>query len=108
MSIFLTTLPATATEQSIRTRVMQSLPSLTPAQIKSIVHVEKTRYFRLIRVVEMVLTPLDRCAFVNFTDRATAELAAAAWAGGFEMDDQPLGVKWGRSRAAKAKPVAES
>ncbi|KAF7789515.1 hypothetical protein EIP86_000461 [Pleurotus ostreatoroseus] len=85
-SIFLTTLPTTATEQSIRTRVLQSLTTLTPAQIKSIVHVEKSR-----------------CAFVNFTDRASAELAAAAWAGGFEIDDQKLGVKWGRSRPAKAK-----
>ncbi len=43
---------------------------------------------------------MDRCAFVNFKDRAVAELAAAAWASGFEMDGQSLGVKWGRSKAA--------
>ena len=46
-SLFLTTLPASATEQSLRTRVLQSLPALTPAQIKSVVHVEKSRYAHL-------------------------------------------------------------
>jgi pre-mRNA-splicing factor RBM22/SLT11 len=47
-----------------------------------------------------------RCAFVNFKDRPSAELAAAAWASGFEIDGQTVGVKWGRSRpATKAKPV---
>ncbi|KAI0810863.1 pre-mRNA-splicing factor SLT11 [Irpex lacteus] len=88
-SIFLTTLPTTATEESIRTRVVQSLPGLDQTQLKSVVHVAKSR-----------------CAFVNFKDRASAELAAAAWANGFEVDGQTVGVKWGRSRpAAKAKPV---
>ncbi|PSR94111.1 hypothetical protein PHLCEN_2v4539 [Hermanssonia centrifuga] len=79
MSLFLTTLPASATEDSVRTHVLQSLPAVQPSQLKSIVYVAKSR-----------------CAFVNFKDRAVAELAAAAWASGFEMDGQSLGVKWGR------------
>ena len=43
-SIFLSSLPATSTELSIRTQVLQSLPSVQPTQLKSIVHVEKTRF----------------------------------------------------------------
>ncbi|KAJ3492362.1 hypothetical protein NLI96_g10 [Meripilus lineatus] len=89
MSLFLTTLPAAATEQSIRTRVVQSLPSIQPSQVKSIVHVAKSR-----------------CAFVNFTDRETAEKAAQAWASGFEVEGETVGVKWGRSRAAAGKGKA--
>ena len=47
-----------------------------------------------------------RCAFVNFVDRESAELAAAAWSNGLEMDGQNIGVKWGRSKAAsKAKAL---
>jgi len=61
--------------------VVQSLPSLDQAQIRSIVHVAKSR-----------------CAFVNFKDRASAEMAAHAWAAGFEIDEQPVTVKWGRSK----------
>ncbi|KAI0682444.1 pre-mRNA-splicing factor SLT11 [Cytidiella melzeri] len=89
-SIFLTTLPAAATETSIRTRVVQSLPGVDPSQLKSVVHVAKSR-----------------CAFVNFNDRASAELAAAAWASGFEVDGQNVGVKWGRSRPAAKVKTAE-
>jgi hypothetical protein len=43
MSLFLSFLPASATEQSIRTRVVQSLPALDPSQIKSVVHVAKSK-----------------------------------------------------------------
>jgi len=84
MSLFLTLLPASATEQSIRTRVVHSLPALDPSQIKSIVHVAKSK-----------------CAFVNFTDRFAAETAAQAWANGLDMEGERVSVKWGRSRAAK-------
>ncbi|KAI0726652.1 pre-mRNA-splicing factor SLT11 [Fomitopsis betulina] len=86
MSLFLTSLPPSATEQSVRTRTVQSLPSVDPAQIKSIVHVAKSR-----------------CAFVNFTDRVSAEVAAQAWANGFELDGATANVKWGRSKAAKTR-----
>jgi pre-mRNA-splicing factor RBM22/SLT11 len=40
----------------------------------------------------------SRCAFVNFKDRETAETAAEAWANGFEIDEEVVNVKWGRSR----------
>jgi len=83
MSIFLSSLPSTSTEQSVRTRVVQTLPSLEPSHIKSIVHVAKSR-----------------CAFVNFTDRPSAERAAEAWASGLEIDGEAVVVKWGRGKAA--------
>lgn len=52
------------------------------------------------------LTRVQRCAFVNFTDRDSAEKAAQAWANGFEVDGEAVNVKWGRSRAAaKGKTV---
>ncbi|OSX65340.1 hypothetical protein POSPLADRAFT_1044728 [Postia placenta MAD-698-R-SB12] len=89
-SLFLTSLPANATEEAVRTRVVKSLPALDPALIKSIVHVAKSR-----------------CAFVNFKDRQSAELAAQAWANGLDMDGETVNVKWGRSKGsvAKSKPA---
>jgi len=80
-SLFLSSLPATSTESTIRAAVIRSLPSVNPTQLKSVVHVDKTR-----------------CAFVNFQDRASAETAAEAWANGLEIDEQVVNVKWGRSR----------
>ena len=35
---------------------------------------------------------------MNFKDRETAETAAEAWANGFEIDEEMVNVKWGRSR----------
>ncbi|KIY43582.1 hypothetical protein FISHEDRAFT_53633 [Fistulina hepatica ATCC 64428] len=90
MSLFLSSLPADATEVSIRTRVLHSIPAVPPAQLRSIVHVAKSR-----------------CAFVNFKDRASAEHAAQAWANGLDFDDTTAQVKWGRSRPAKG-PAAEA
>jgi len=92
MSLFLTALPASATQATIQTRVLQSLPGVQPSQLKSIVHVAKSR-----------------CAFVNFIDRESAEHAAQAWANGLEMEGETLGVKWGRSKGAsgKQKPAVE-
>ncbi|KAI0320745.1 hypothetical protein OF83DRAFT_1052519 [Amylostereum chailletii] len=84
-SLFLSSLPTSATETSIRTRVIQSLPGIPPSQIRSIVHVAKTR-----------------CAFVNFKDRPSAENAAQAWANGLDMEGERLGVRWGRSKNALA------
>jgi pre-mRNA-splicing factor RBM22/SLT11 len=85
-SLFLTGLPATATQETLRTQVAQSIPSIPPAALKSIVHVEKTR-----------------CAFVNFKDRATAERAAEAWAMGLTVDGVKVNVRWGRGKATAAK-----
>lgn len=42
-SIFLSSLSPSSTEQSVRNRVIQSLPSIDPDQLRSIIHVEKTR-----------------------------------------------------------------
>ncbi|EKM82520.1 hypothetical protein AGABI1DRAFT_111127 [Agaricus bisporus var. burnettii JB137-S8] len=89
-SLFLSSLPPSSTEQSIRTRVLQSLPAIQPTNLKSIVHVAKTK-----------------CAFVNFKDRGSAEHAAQAWANGVEIDGQIASVKWGRSRP-KNPPSASS
>lgn len=41
--MFLSMLSPSSTELSIRTRVLQSLPTLDATQIKSVVHVEKSR-----------------------------------------------------------------
>jgi len=84
MSLFLSSLPASADEQSIRTRVVQSLPAIDPSQVRSVVHVAKSK-----------------CAFINFTDRSAAETAAEAWANGLDMEGERVGVKWGRSKTAK-------
>ena len=43
-SLFLTSLSPNSTEESIRTRVLKSLPAVQPSQLKSVVHVAKTRY----------------------------------------------------------------
>ena len=50
-----------------------------------------------------------RCAFVNWKDRATAEVAAQAWANGLEIDGETVNVRWGRSKGASApKPNANA
>ncbi|KAG8700896.1 Pre-mRNA-splicing factor slt11 [Ceratobasidium sp. 394] len=84
-SLFITSLPATATEASVRTSLLSTIPFIPPAAIKSVVHVEKSR-----------------CAFVNFRERKDAEQAAEAWANGVEVDGTKVDVKWGRSRGAAA------
>lgn len=40
----------------------------------------------------------DRCAFVNFKERATAEMAAQAWSHGLEIDGELITIKWGRGK----------
>ncbi|KAI0672996.1 pre-mRNA-splicing factor SLT11 [Trametes maxima] len=94
-SLFLTSLSPKSTETSVRTRVLQSLPAVQPSQLKSVVFVAKSR-----------------CAFVNWVDRATAELAAQAWANGLEIDEVTVGIRWGRSKGASGakggKPIASS
>lgn len=84
-SLFLSSLPESANETTIRTAIFQSIPSLGKDKLRNVVHVAKTR-----------------CAFANFKDRDSAEIAAAAWAKGLDIDGQRVSVKWGRSRPAKA------
>ncbi|KAG7092541.1 hypothetical protein E1B28_008891 [Marasmius oreades] len=90
ISLFLSSLAPRSTEQSIRMRVLQSLPSMDPTNLKSVVHVEKSR-----------------CAFVNFEDRDTAEQAAEAWVNGLDIDGQRAVVKWGRSRPKAIAPTVQ-
>ena len=113
-SIFLSSLPAEATELSIRTRVIQSLPEMQSSQLKSVVHVTKARFGINVYLCRSAIYPYFhriRCAFINFKDRPSAERAAEAWANGLDIEDQRVGVKWGRSRNASAtagKGVGES
>jgi len=110
-SIFLSSLPAEATELSIRTRVIQSLPEMQPSQLKSVVHVTKSRFVINVYLCRSAIYHRIRCAFINFKDRPSAERAAEAWANGLDIEDQRVGVKWGRSRNASAtagKSVGES
>lgn len=89
MSLFLSSLPVSATEDTVRTRVIKSLPGVEPTSLRSVVHVAKSR-----------------CAFVNFKDRVSAERAAEAWANGLDMDGERLGVRWGRSKNTSATTPA--
>jgi len=89
MSLFLSSLPADVTEQSLRTIVVKSLPSMNPDKLKSVVHVAKSK-----------------CAFVNFKDRDSAERAAEAWANGIDIGGERANVKWGRGRNSTPKPTA--
>ena len=43
MSLFLSSLPASATEDTVRTRVIKSIPGVDPTSLRSIVHVAKSR-----------------------------------------------------------------
>ena len=49
-----------------------------------------------------------RCAFVNWRDRATAELAAQAWANGLEIDGETINVRWGRSKGAAGAKASKA
>ena len=43
MSLFLSSLPTSATEDTVRTRVIKSIPGVDPTSLRSIVHVAKSR-----------------------------------------------------------------
>ena len=76
----------------MRTQVVHSLAAAVEnSQIKSIVHVAKTR-----------------CAFINFRDRKSAERAAETWANGLDFDGDRINVKWGRSRPTKTSAADSS
>jgi len=85
-SLFLSPLPPSTTEETLRTHLITSIPSIPQTSIKSIVYVEK-----------------NKCAFVNFKDRFNAERAAEAWATGVVVDDGArANVRWGRSKPSSA------
>jgi hypothetical protein len=43
MSLFLSSLPPSATEDTVRTRVVKSIPGVDPTSLRSVVHVAKSR-----------------------------------------------------------------
>ncbi|KAF5315549.1 hypothetical protein D9611_004884 [Ephemerocybe angulata] len=90
-SIYLAHLPDSVDETAIRTAIAQTLPSLDPQNIKSVVVISKSHI-----------------AFANFKDRDSAELAAAAWAPGLEIHGKQVAVKWGRSKAKAAAAAGAS
>src|SRR5271154_2619806 len=102
MSLFLSSLSPSSTESSIRQRVLETLPKMDPALVRSIVHVAKTRCVFLHSFFPHLPPHGDlRCAFVNFKERGCAERAAEAWANGLDVDGERVTVKWGRSRVAR-------
>ena len=82
-SLFLTSLPDTITEESIRSFYL-SISSLSPSSIKSI-----------------VIVPTSRVAFVNFIDRSSAEIAAQKSSIKVIIDGAEVKCQWGRSRPKK-------
>jgi len=84
MTLFISPLHVSITEPSLRTALLATIPSIPPASVKSIVYVAK-----------------NRCAFVNFNDRATAEQAANTWALGVELEGSKANVRWGRGKVSK-------
>jgi hypothetical protein len=109
MLLFLSSLPASATEDTVRTRVIKSLPGVDPTSLRSIVHVAKSRYVPDFPPFSSAfhLTVVNfRCAFVNFKDRVSAERVAEVWANGLDMDGERLGVRWGRSKNTSAATPA--
>lgn len=79
-SLFLTSLPATATEDSIR-HWFTSTGGIAENKLKSV-----------------VLVSASKVAFVNFVNRDAAELAATQCSVGVKVDGHPVKVQWGRSR----------
>ncbi|GAA5859276.1 hypothetical protein JCM1840_003829 [Sporobolomyces johnsonii] len=85
-SLFLTSLPATATEDSIR-HFFTASAGVPATKLKSI-----------------VLVAASKVAFVNFVNRDAAELAAERSSVGVKVDGHPVKVQWGRSRPKKTAP----
>ncbi|GAA6012407.1 hypothetical protein JCM11491_004323 [Sporobolomyces phaffii] len=87
-SLFLTSLPVTATEESIRQFYVSA--SVPASKIKSI-----------------VVVSTSKVAFVNFVNREAAEKAAEVSGVGVKVDGHDVKVQWGRSRPKK-NPTAGS
>jgi hypothetical protein len=86
-SLFLTSLPPTATEDHIRSYYL-STAGIPSTSLKSV-----------------VLVPTSRVAVVNFSDRKSAELAAERSSVKVVIDGAEVKVQWGRSRPKKVTPA---
>lgn len=82
-SLFLTSLPPTATEDSIK-HSLTTKSGISEQTIKSV-----------------VVVPTSKVAFVNFKDRKSAEDAAGRCSLGVQVEGQDVKVQWGRSRPKK-------
>ncbi|WFD32864.1 Pre-mRNA-splicing factor slt11 [Malassezia sp. CBS 17886] len=88
MTLFLTGLPADATDASLRSYFLASVPRLGSGDIRAI-----------------TLVPRSHAAFVNFTSRDKAEQAAECLAVKVDLGGNEVRVAWGRSAS---KPTAPS
>ncbi|TKY90897.1 hypothetical protein EX895_000895 [Sporisorium graminicola] len=86
LSLFISSLPPTVTDASLRQFFLDLTPHLQPDHIKSI-----------------TLVPTSKCAFVNFRSRQHAELAAQQCSPKMLWADHEVRLTWGRSRPAKKK-----
>ncbi|GAC99419.1 RNA recognition motif containing protein [Pseudozyma hubeiensis SY62] len=83
-SLFISHLPPSSSESSIRQFFLTLTQQLSPHHIKSI-----------------TLVPSSNCAFVNFDTREHAELAAKHCASKMWLEDRQVRLMWGRGRPAK-------
>lgn len=83
-SLFLSALAPTVTEDDIRAFYIEQ-SGMPPKSLKSV-----------------VLVPTSKVAFVNFSDRDQAELAAAKSSARVVLAGKEAKVQWGRSRPKKA------
>lgn len=86
-SLFLTSLPVTASEDSIRQ--FYTAAAFPAHKIKSV-----------------VVVATSKVAFVNFVDRDAAEQAAEVSSVGVKVDGHDVKCQWGRSRPRKNKAAA--
>ncbi|GAC73907.1 predicted RNA-binding protein [Moesziomyces antarcticus T-34] len=84
VSLFISSLPADTTQDSLRSWMTALAPELRTEHIKSI-----------------TLVTASRCAFVNFTSRQNAERAAAHCSPKMDWDNTTVRITWGRSRPTK-------
>ncbi|SAM59795.1 related to Cell cycle control protein cwf5 [Ustilago bromivora] len=93
ISLFVSSLPESATETPLKEWFLSLTPQLHADHIKSI-----------------TLVTASKCAFVNFRTRQQAELAAKHCSPKMKMGDKEVRLTWGRSRPAKkaAAPSKDS
>lgn len=101
-SLFLTSLPPTATEESIRAFYTSSIPEAT---LKSVVLVPTSRVaVRVFPASPYSSLTSRRSQFVNFIDRKAAEMAAGRSAVNVVIEGANVKCQWGRSRPKKVAP----
>lgn len=89
VSLFVSSLPDTASEPKLREWILSLTPQLQAEHIKSV-----------------TLVTASKCAFVNFRTRQHAETAAKQCSPKMLMGDKEVRVTWGRSRPAKKAEAA--